>query len=183
MAIGAFSPIDSYSKLGVPICEKASPDSLTFMCRHCTQKIPKVFWTSLEVVLHQRWPWIWMDLTLFTQHEHSIGAKPCSLGQINLGVYQHASSYSSSLTLRQSWLSKRVHNCWPHLVSVGPGADWEAPSEIRRLCMHCKNRWLPASQPHFINQPAARASSAFGEPVVTQPLATWAGQFFAQASL
>eukprot|EP00434_Breviolum_minutum_P009580 symbB.v1.2.008435.t1/scaffold530.1/size191304/3 len=43
----------------------------------------------------------------------------------------------------QSWLSKRVHNCWPHLVSVGPSADWEAPemgqslwSQWKQLLLH-----------------------------------------------
>ena len=68
---------------------------------------------------------------------------------LNLGVYQHASSYSSSL--RQSWLSKRVHNCWPHLVSVGPSADWEAGGRFDKGGSQHFINPLPGLPPHLEN--------------------------------
>ncbi|CAL1135723.1 unnamed protein product [Cladocopium goreaui] len=42
-----------------------------------------------------------------------------------------------------SWLQKRVYNCWPHLVTIGPGGDWEAFLDLWQTC--CNPAFGPGS--------------------------------------
>ena len=58
-----------------------------------------------------------------------------------------------SISARNSWLSKRVHNCWPHLVT--PGEDWQA-SGSREL-------------PYY----SRRLSSTYGTTAAVRRLVAW----------